>query len=234
MGYNRYIVFFVGILWINVMLGQSFFNGGLYVRANMSSPDYEFIDFKNRFGGDVGIAMETGWKWGYLEYGIGYSNIGMKYESSILYMDSGDESYSEKSVFYCNVGAHYIDIPAAIAFRLANKKEFGVSIDGGGYLSVGVTGKIKLDEYLTCNSYNMLIYEEDKAYSMDFFGDKSYQYKRMDAGWKVGAKIHLGRCVRIGMEYRRGLINLSNLEGTVYKNRVFNLSLLLMFGHWGK
>lgn len=233
MRYNRYIMLLFAVLYIEAAYGKIYLNPGIYVRANMSSPNYDFIDFKNRFGGGAGITMETGWKWGYLEYGIGYSNVGMKYEAGMGVMESGNGiAFNEYHEHRYVAKGHYMEIPVAIAFRLANKKGFGMSVDGGGYMSVGVAGKIKIDEHLTCKSYGAVIYEEDNLKEVSLFGDKTHQYKRLDAGWKVGAKIHLGECVRIGVEYRRGLTNMSNLEGTKFTNNVFNLSLLIMTGPW--
>lgn len=223
------------MLWFTVhtVYGQEFFNFGIYGRANMSKPDYEFIDFDNRFGGDIGFILETGWKWGYLEYGIGYSNIGMKYKCDFALKCLDTQEYSEEhKMTYRGIG-HYIDIPVAIAFRLANKKGFGISVSGGGYMTIGVAGKIKLEDKFTAYSYRVVSYTDTWEYETELFGDETHQFKRFDAGWKIGINVHLGKVVRIGAEYRQGAINLSQLEGTKLTNKVFNLSLILMMKHWG-
>lgn len=219
-------------LWIaHFAYGQEFFNGGFYVRANMSTPNYEFIDYDKRFGGDIGFAAETGCKWCYVEYGLGYTNIGMKYKCELDLHDANSLEYRENhKIKYKGIG-HYIDIPLAIAFRLANKEGFGISISGGGYMDIGIAGKIKIKDSFSVFSYQAKEYSEDWKYDTKLFGDESYQYKRFDAGWKVGANIHLGPVVRIGAEYRQGAINLSRLEGTKFTNKVFNLSLIFMISN---
>lgn len=78
MSYRRFIILLLMVGCMKTVYGQELFNFGIYGRANLLSPGHEFIDFDKRFGGDVGFLLETGWKWGYLEYGIGYSNVGMK------------------------------------------------------------------------------------------------------------------------------------------------------------
>ncbi|MBP3471725.1 MAG: outer membrane beta-barrel protein [Paraprevotella sp.] len=221
-------------LWIvHAAYGQEFFNFGMYGRANMSKPNYEFIDFDNRFGGDIGFILETGWKWGYLEYGLGYSNVGMKYKCNYALNSLYSQEHSEDGkITYRGIG-QYIDIPVAVAFRLANKKGYGISVSGGGYMSIGVAGKINIENQFTSYTFQAIDFTDTWEYETKLFGDETHQYKRFDAGWKVGMNIHLGKVVRIGAEYRQGAINLSQLEGAKLTNKVFNLSLILMMKRWG-
>ena len=209
---------------------QEVLDFGFYGGANVAKLDERFFDYDNRWGGQVGLDWKVGNKWCQGDFALGYLNMGSKYVINTSVGDGSSGEVQRQRYNYKGVG-HYIDIPASLALGWwdIDDSGFGFALSGGAYMSVGVAGNIDVEgEFRNLNAGGNVYDSFSKEYSEKYFGDKPYQYKRLDAGWTVGARLGIGEVFRIAVSYRQGLTNLSNLEGYEVKNKAFILSLVFV------
>ena len=182
--------------------------------SNITDLDEEDMNYKAKAGFHLGVLADIpvpmavdGFS---VQSGLFYTMRGAKYKDS-----DSDWKGSEK------IASHYFQIPVYWSY----KYDFGsvaVSAFTGPYIAVGLGGKVKWkDEY-----------EEDGEWVKDsdnenLFGkdkDDSWNWKRFDFGWSLGAGVTFDR-IYVGLQYDFGFINMVR-EGDAHpKNRNFSLSV---------
>lgn len=222
------ILFCIAFCFTGSLCAQEVFDFGFYGGTNVAKLNERYFDYDNRWGYQAGMDWKVGNKWCQGEIALGYLNMGNKYKQDLIVGPNDSGEYQEHLYSYKS-NLHYIDIPASFALGWWNTKDggFGITVSGGAYMAVGVGGKINVTADFKSHDAGGQIYESfSQEYSTKYFGDKEYQYKRLDAGWTVGLRLGLGNVVRIAVSYRHGLTNLSNIEGYKVTNRALILSLI--------
>lgn len=228
----RYIVFLLllFLLQFNVAQAQDVCEGGFYVGTNRTKFHERFFVYDNRWGGQVGFDAKIGNKFIQTELSLGYLNMGVKYiVNGVVGLDKNSK-YQEHRYTYKSSG-HYIDLPISISLGWWDMQDsgFGMTVSGGAYMSVGLAGEINVKgEYKSHDEGGHLYDSFSKKYSIKYFGDNNYQYKRFDAGWTVGGRFALGEIIRISVLYRQGFVNLSNIKNYKVTNRSLMLGLIFV------
>ena len=153
-----------------------------------------------------------------VQSGLFYTMRGAKYKESENEEGYYKYKYTEK------IASHYFQIPVYWSY----KYDFGsvaVSAFTGPYIAVGLGGKFKWKE--EGEDYDGESYEESEKY--DLFGkdkDDSWNWKRFDFGWSLGAGVTFDR-IYVGLQYDFGFINMERESEAGYhpKNRNFSLSV---------
>ena len=148
-----------------------------------------------------------------VQSGLFYTMRGAKYKES-------EDGYKVTD----KIASHYFQIPVYWSY----KYDFGsvaVSAFTGPYIAVGLGGKFKwkeegedYDGEWVKDSDNENLFGKDK--------DDSWNWKRFDFGWSLGAGVTFDR-IYVGLQYDFGFINMERENGAGYhpKNRNFSLSV---------
>ena len=177
----------------------------------------DFDDYKAKAGFHLGVLADIpvpmavdGFS---VQSGLFYTMRGAKYKKS-------EDEYKVTD----KIASHYFQIPVYWSY----KYDFGsvaVSAFTGPYIAVGLGGKFKWKE--EGEDYDGESYEESEKY--DLFGkdkDDSWNWKRFDFGWSLGAGVTFDR-IYVGLQYDFGFINMAREDYEDYhpKNRNFSLSV---------
>jgi hypothetical protein len=114
-------------------------------------------------------------------------------------------------------GLNYLDLPVAVGYRLARPwpaHHGGLWLAVGPYLSLALGGNLRVNGV---------------AVPLEF-GELG-TFKRLDAGGKLGLHLQQGRWELQG-GYDLGLVNVSNVPGTVTRNRGLYGSLVFYVASW--
>lgn len=232
---------FVYTFWIGVCLGgiqevvaQSVVDVGFYGGLNFSRFDTKYDEYDNLLGGQGGFNVKVGTKWFQIEGALEYCYRGTKYRQDINVGSTTDNSYTTEYKSKIVSGGHHILIPLSFAVGYWNMTEdnewegAGLTVSGGGYIDIGVAGRTKaeLSAIYSEGSASVQDYDYDPV-STKLFGDLPHQIKRFDVGWTVGVMFGAGSVFRLGVSYRHGLINLSNMDGYKIYNRSISLNLII-------
>lgn len=204
--------------------------GGFYLGGNITKMRNDIFPYDPRWGFQLGGYLRAGTTWIQFLGALEYSNTGTKYKSEGTFGLS-DGSYSQKHTAKNSSSNHYIALPLQIAIGYWDTEDElgGITISGGGYIEYGVVGDSKLEFSLTDYKSGMHEYSESLTHKYNTFGDKQYQLKRFDVGWMIGLQIGVGPNVRLGTEYRKGLLNLSSVDGLPMKKSCWCFNLIIGF-----
>ena len=185
--------------------------------SNIPGLDEDDMDFKAKAGFHMGLLLDIpvqlpvrGFS---VQSGLFYTMRGAKYKES-------EDGYKVTD----KIASHYFQIPVYWSY----KYDFGsvaVSAFTGPYIAVGLGGKFKwkeegedYDGEWVKDSDNENLFGKDK--------DDSWNWKRFDFGWSLGAGVTFDR-IYVGLQYDFGFINMERENGAGYhpKNRNFSLSV---------
>lgn len=208
---------------ITVLFGSNCFSQAivlptLYLGTNRMSLDSRYKVMNPGWGGQIGYNIKAGAKWIQFDGGLELNVRGMKMKyNQTMTADNGRELKSENSI---SSYALHTTIPAGISlgYYVGDGKDsniVGGSIVGGGFIDVGIWGQNRLTQKnKLSNSYSTLT-EESNTYSQSCFGKSSIQRKRFDAGIYLGVDLTT-ELLGISVIYRKGLFNMSNIDGYDY------------------
>jgi hypothetical protein len=114
-------------------------------------------------------------------------------------------------------GINYLDLPVALGYQLARPwpaKNGGLWLAVGPYFSLALGGNLRVNGTIVPLEFGEL-----------------GTFKRLDAGGKLGLHLQRGRWELQG-GYDLGLVNVSNVPGTVTRNRGVYGSLVFYVASW--
>lgn len=213
-------LFFVATPGVNA---EDIFEGGFYLGGNITKMQDKVFPYDSRWGYQAGGYVRAGITWIQFLGAIEYSNTGTKYDTNGCF-GLADGSDEQKHTSHYSSSNHYITLPLQVALGYWEECG-GLTISGGGYIECGVYGQSKVKFNMKNYKNGMFSNSFDIDVKYNTFGSDDYQIKRFDVGWMIGAQLGLGPNVRIGVEYRKGLLNLSQAENWSLKktNMCFNL-----------
>ncbi len=134
------------------------------------------------------------------------------FESGLYYTEKGGKSNYQGSRF--TYGLNYLEVPLLLKYKYYASP--GVSIEpfAGGYLALGVSGKIK-------------DYGDRQAYS-SFDNDASSSFRRFDGGLKVGCGVSF-QMLYLGVSYDIGLANVGHYDFEDTRTGCLNLDFGVNF-----
>lgn len=143
-------------------------------------------DDKRLDGGSVRTGLRVG---GVVGFQLGYRSP-MYFETGLMYVEKGGEGKYENAKF--TYGLDYLEVPLVLKYWYDVDRSFSIQPFLGGYLAVGVAGKIK-------------DFGHRQAYSS--FDDEGFQ--RFDGGIKVGCGVQFD-LIYAELGYDFGLANISH------------------------
>jgi hypothetical protein len=190
---------------------------GAEAGININSVKYELppglpfsLKSKSTVGPRLGIVADVPLSNNFsFQPGIFYSARGGKQTSSIPFNGITIS-------FEGNFKINYIEVPLFLMFK-ADAGPGKLMVGAGPGINMGLNAKL-------VTTVSALGYSEDSTSTLDFGSDTS-EIKRFDfsANFCAGYEFNNGFFVRAG--YNLGLVNLSNNEGEVLKNRAFVFTL---------
>ena len=130
------------------------------------------------------------------------------FESGLSYTEKGGKSNYGGSKFTYSL--NYLELPLVLKYKYYPSPEVSIEPFVGGYLALGVGGKIK-------------DYGDRQAYS-SFDGDKASSFRRFDGGLKVGCGMSF-QMVYLGVSYDIGLANVGHYDFEDTRTGSLNLNL---------
>lgn len=109
---------------------------------------------------------------------------------------------------------YYIELPIHAGYKVRTNDDLSIFVSGGGYLGVGLFGKLKNE--ISGQSISTDLYKNNR-------GDK-----RFDCGLGLKAGVEIVKKIQISAGYDLGLININKYISD-YKNRNLSISCAYLF-----
>lgn len=121
-------------------------------------------------------------------------------ETGLFYVEKGGKGrYQDKKVTY---DLNYLEVPVLIKYKYEASDDFGVQPFAGGYLALGVGGKVK--------DYDGVLNDDGNArVTYSSFSDNYFQ--RFDAGLRLGCGLEY-QMIYAEIAYEFGLVNVCHSE----------------------
>jgi len=162
--------------------------------ANVNSDDDRFD------GGDMQAGLNVG---GVIGFQLS-SAAPVYLESGLYYTEKGGKGYYEGKKFTYDL--NYLEMPILIKYRYEIDDDMSVQPFAGGYLALGVSGKVK----------NYGDRETMSSYSNDYF-------KRFDGGLRIGCGFEY-QIIYADISYEFGLANICHSDFDSSHNGCFYLT----------
>lgn len=133
-------------------------------------------------------------------------------ESGLSYIEKGGKSDYQGNRF--TYALNYLELPLLLKYKYHAAPQVTIEPFVGGYLAVGVGGKIK-------------DYGDRKAYS-SFDGDTPSSFRRFDGGLKVGCGVGF-EMLYLGLSYDIGLANVGHYDFEDTRTGCLNLEVGVNF-----
>lgn len=202
----------------------------LYVGTNRASLDSRYEVLDPGWGGQLGFNLKIGGKWIQFDGGLEFDVKGFrkKYDQTIS-SESGRNIESNNSI--TSYGLHTVlPLGLSLGYYVPDDLEggniLGASVVGGGFIDLGIWGETSLTQKNRLSHNNNVLFEESNTYKQNCFGSHSLQRKRFDAGIYFGLAATTN-IVGISVIYRKGLLNVSNIDNLSYKNNGLYINLTL-------
>lgn len=135
--------------------------------------------------------------------------------TGVLYVQKGwktDYSDSRGSIEKKD-NSSYLEIPVQASYRVKLSDQVGLQLNIGPYFAFGLSGKQKMTN----------TFPNGDNYEIDSFDD-TLGAKKFDCGVTVGTAITFQHYY-IGINYERGLVNVSNIDNSKFQNGSIAVSL---------
>lgn len=226
---------FLWILLLDIMsllsgstcFSQSIVLPSLYAGTNRMSLDSKFKVMDPGWGGQLGYNIKAGAKWIQFDGSFELNVKGLRKEyNQTMTSETGREIESKNSM---SSYALHTTIPVGISlgYYVGDNKGVDVeggSIVGGGFIDVGIWGQNRLTQKNRLSNQHGLLTEESNTYKQNCFGASSIQRKRFDAGIYFGVAATTS-IIGISVIYRKGLLNISNIDGYNYTSNGLFINL---------
>lgn len=133
------------------------------------------------------------------------------FETGLSYTEKGGKGEYQGSKF--TYGLHYLELPLLLKYKYYATPDFSIEPFLGGYLAVGVGGKIK-------------DYGNREAYSS--FSDDQASFKRFDGGLRLGCGVSYDM-LYLGLSYDIGLANVGHYDFEDTRTGSLNLNVGVTF-----
>lgn len=133
------------------------------------------------------------------------------FETGLSYTEKGGKGEYQNNKF--TYGLHYLELPLLLKYKYYADSELSIEPFVGGYLAVGVGGKIK-------------DYGNRKAYSS--FNDDQASFKRFDGGLRLGCGLSYNM-LYLGLSYDIGLANVGHYDFEDTRTGSLNLNVGVTF-----
>lgn len=225
-----YMILLLEIIFLlpgSTCFSQSIVLPSIYVGANRMSLDSQYKILDPGWGGQLGFNIKSGAKWiqfdGGLEFNV--TNLKKKYDQSMT-SDTGRKLESKSSI---SSYAIHTTIPVGISLgyyvsEWNHTNIEGGSIVGGGFVDIGIWGQNRIKQDNRLSSQRSTLFEESNVYTQNCFGNSSIQRKRFDAGIYLGIAVTTS-LIGINVIYRKGFLNMSNIDGYNYTNNGLFINL---------
>lgn len=202
----------------------------LYVGTNRASLKSRYDILDPGWGGQIGFNLKIGGKWIQFDGGLEFDVKGFrkKYDQ-IISSESG--RMIESNNLITSYGLHTV-LPLGLSLGyyvpddLDGGNILGASVVGGGFIDLGIWGENSLTQKNRLSDHNHVLFEESNTYTQNCFGSHSLQRKRFDAGIYFGLAATTN-VVGISVIYRKGFLNMSNIDNLSYKNNGLYINLTL-------
>lgn len=221
----------ISLLYGRVCFSQSVALGSLYAGANRMSLDSRYNIMDPAWGGQLGLNLKVGAKWIQFDYGLELNVKGLKMEySHDMEADTGRKLESNNSITSYAV---HTTIPVGVSLGYYSGDYEGCNIEGGsivggGFIDLGIWGQNWLKQSNVLSNRHSTIMEESNIYTQNCFGKSSIQRKRFDAGIYFGVALTTS-VIGVSVIYRKGLLNLSNVDGCNYTSNGLFINLSYNF-----
>ncbi|EGN56245.1 hypothetical protein PRBRB14_06370 [Hallella multisaccharivorax DSM 17128] len=155
-----------------------------------------------RTGLDIGIVAGTR-----LTY-----KVPLYFESGLSYTEKGGKGNYKGSKFTYRL--EYLELPLVVKYKYALTPDIALEPFAGGYLALGVGGKIK-------------DFGEREAYS-SFSGDERASFRRFDGGLRLGCGASFN-ALYLGLSYDVGLANVGHYDFEDTRTGSLNLNIGVTF-----
>jgi len=133
------------------------------------------------------------------------------FETGLSYVEKGGKGNYDGNKFTYRL--EYLELPLLLKYKYQATPDISVEPFAGGYLAVGVGGKIK-------------DYGHREAYSS--FSDDQASFKRFDGGLRLGCGVSF-QMLYLGMSYDIGLANIGHYDFEDTRTGCFNLNVGVTF-----
>lgn len=134
------------------------------------------------------------------------------FETGLYYSEKGGRGHYDGSKFTYRL--EYLELPLLLKYKYQATPDISVEPFAGGYLALGVGGKIK-------------DYGNREAYS-SFDGDEKSSFRRFDGGLKIGCGMSF-QMLYLGVSYDVGLANVGHYDFEDTRTGCLNIDLGVTF-----
>lgn len=213
---------------------QMVIDGGFYAGMNINGLNTPLHEYDNRCGGQGGFMLKVGNRWIQGETALEYSYREFRYDQSVKVGSTNDASYQERWKTSVISSSHHITLPLSVAvgyWPMTEDNDYegvGFTISGGGYIDIGVVGTTKAkSNYAYLESNSIMKDHKCNPIKSNLYGSENHQLHRFDYGLTVGMMFGAGAGFRLGVSYRHGLANLSNMDGYKIRNKTLFINLII-------
>lgn len=222
---KAFTIFGLSLMAMNVSIAQVSIKGGVNFASFSEKPfESNIKDYKSN--------SVVGWQGG-LAFNVPVGSV-VSIQPEVLYIQKGGKSQfvvNENNQIVRERFVNYVEIPVLLKlnFGSQNSTGVGVYIDGGPYLGLGISGKVKTS---TTIAGVTTVDEKKVSYSND---SNSERQSRADFGLSFGGGIKVSR-VTVDLRYNLGINNIldsdannSNDNNPYLRNRGIGLTLGYQF-----